>query len=340
MTDPMRAPEAAPKQPVSTRQAKAARNELERALSLHFQGDRSKAIQRLCKALELDPALANERLTANLAHELTGLPAHDALGSLINPDRSQELIEVSQRERRKTPPTLRQRFMTAMLVVAVMTLLGMCTWSSSSGLFDSYIRSFRMIGRQTQKSNLDGYDYYAIVPGGSPPTDGWPVVVALHGNGGQGGDMLFLADTFNKAGAILVAPTFDEYQPSSSGGPIEPMSRILTEVGRLHPLQARGAILFGHSQGGSFAYRFSVRHPEQVAGVVTAGAPEFDSIYPARYNMPYVFTWGELDWLQEYVLPSVYPIQNDGYNIHIAIVPGAGHEISSYAIEQVLHMIE
>lgn len=336
----MHDPEVKPHQSISTSQAKSARSELERALSLHFQGDRARAIARLSRALELDPALANERLTANLAHELTGLPAPEALLSLINPDRSRERIRVPRQERRRIPLPPKQRFMLGILAVAVMTFLVMCTLSWRSGLLGSYIQAVRVLGWQAQKSNLDGYDYFAIVPGGSPPAEGWPIVVALHGNGGRGEDMLFLADEVNRVGAILLAPTFDEYQPFSSGGPIEPMSRILTEVGSLHPLQARGAILLGFSQGGSFAYRFSVRHPEQVAGVVTAGAPEFDPIYPARSNMPYVFTWGELDWLQEYVLPSVYPMQNAGYNVRIVIVPGFGHEVSPYAIEQILHMLE
>ena len=133
--------------------------------------------------------------------------------------------------------------------------------------------------------------------------------------------------------------------PSSStsprvpgNGPLEPAANILVELGNQHPLQARGAILLGHSQGGSFAYRFSVYYPGLVAGVVTAGAPEFDAIYPTK-NIPYIFTWGELDGLQEFVLPMVYPIQNNGWNVRTAIVPDVGHELSRYAVDQTLNLL-
>jgi pimeloyl-ACP methyl ester carboxylesterase len=98
-------------------------------------------------------------------------------------------------------------------------------------------------------------------------------------------------------------------------------------------------VLLGHSQGGAFAYRFSVHYPDQVAGVVTAGAPEFDAVNPARRTMPYVFTWGERDWLQEYLLPTAFALRNSGFNVRIYIVPKAEHEMTQFAVEKALALL-
>jgi pimeloyl-ACP methyl ester carboxylesterase len=73
--------------------------------------------------------------------------------------------------------------------------------------------------------------------------------------------------------------------------------------------------------------------------VVATGAPELDAILPPR-NIPYVFIWGELDELQNYVLPSAYAIRDRGFNVRTAIVPGVGHQVSQYAVDQVLMLLK
>ena len=337
--DPLHRDGATPVRSVPARQAKAARMELEQALSFHFRGERASALKSIRKALALDPGLANERLTGNLAHELTDLPVQEALRSLTGEGTDRELIQTARRERKISPPSFRESFVTVSFLVALMVLVGMYFWAAQTGVIGAYLTSFRMLRRETQKQRLGGYDYYALVPAGLPPAGGWPVVVALHGMGGQGSHMLPMAQTFIDEGILFVAPTFGDYEPNPGKGPIEVMSRILNEVGENHPLQAHGAVLLGHSQGGTFAYRFSVYYPEQVAGVVTAGAPEFDPINPARYDMPYVFTWGEKDWLQEFMLPPAFALRNSGFNVRIYIVPAAEHEMTRFAIEKALALL-
>jgi len=319
----------------STGNARAARLELERALSLHFQGNRAGALKGLRKALELDPALAREPLTANLARELTGLAPAEALKNIADVKESQGMIASAQKEWQSTPQMRRQRFLLPVLAMLLLVLIGLFAWSVKDGSLQAFLAP----RPQIEKANLGGYEYYVSVPRGHLPKGGWPMVVAFHGYGGEGSHMLGLAGKVNKAGAIFVAPTLGTYEPNPGNGPLEPVSRILTEIDKQHPLQARGAVLFGHSQGGSFAYRFSVYHSGQVAGVVTAGAPEIDPLFPAR-NIPYILTWGELDELHRFVLPTVYPLQSRGHNIRTAIIPGVGHEVSQYAIDQVFMLLD
>ena len=315
------------KVPLSS-QKKAAQAEIERALSLHFQGNKTGALKSLRKALELDPDLSKDVLTSNLIRELTGAQSSDGLDRLVGPNAGKKSMETVRRESKRTPSMRRERNYLPLLAVISIVALGLLLWVGSGGM-----------SPQPEKASLGGYDYYLSIPTGRAPEGGYPLVVAFHGYGGDGSQMLSLAGTFNKAGAIFVAPSLGGYDPNPGDGPLRPVSRILSEVGKEYPLQSRGAILLGFSQGGSFAYRFSVYYPKQVAGVVTAGAPEFDSILPTR-NIPYVFTWGEFDDLQGFVMPSVSRIQNRGFNVTVVTVPGVGHTISQYAVDQVLLLLE
>lgn len=316
----------------SSRQSIASRAEVERALSFYFQGDNADALKALSKALQMDPALAKEMFVSNVAHELTGLPAAKALDSLLDGASSKAVINTAQKEWQRAPIIRRQRVLLGVFAFLSLVFFGLLVWSIQDGTLERVLQG---PSAPPQKYTLDGYEYYVSVPRGSAPEDGWPLVVAFHGYGGDAGQLLPLSTTFNEAGAIMVAPTFGTYEPNPGKGPIETASRILNDVGKQYPLDSRGAVLFGFSQGGTFAYRFSVYCSSQVAAAVVAGAPELDPVLPSR-NIPYVFTWGELDELQYYVLPSVYSIQNSRFNAQIAIVPGIGHQVSQYAIDQVL----
>ena len=320
----------------SSRQAKEARAEMERALSFHFQGNKGDALKTLRRALRLDPNLAKEKLASNLAHELTGLPAPEALASLIDGNSSQAIIHTAQREWRRAPVVRRQRSLFGVFAFLFLVFVGLFVLSIYDGTLQ---RALGLPSAPAQKYTLDGYEYYVSVPRGRAPAGGWPVVMAFHGYGGHAEQILGLAAPFNDAGAIMVVPTFGTYEPNPGNGPIAMASRILTEVGKQYPLQSRGAILFGFSQGGTFAYRFSVHYSPQVAAVVSMGAPELDGILPSR-NIPYVFMWGELDELQYYAMPSAQTIQSRGFNVRTAIIPGLGHAISQASIDPVLALLK
>jgi predicted esterase len=324
-----------------TEQEKSARIQLNYALSQHMQGNQSGALKALRQALTLDPNLAQEKVVINLAQHLTGLPAPEALKSLANAGESKNLIESARKQDHRTMPAKKQQLPSAaffVLILLVIFLIGLTIMGVTSGRVSmSQLTVLQYFGKRFDSG---GYEYYAIPPSGSPPADGWNVVVALHGYNGKGANMLSLAKNFTDAGAVFVSPTFGEYAPNPGDGPIEPMSRILNEVAAKYPVRSRGAVLLGLSQGGMFAYRFSVYHPEQVYGVVTAGSPGFDPIYPSNPAMPYVFSWGELDGLQNFVVPeNVQPLQVAGYNVAVYIIPGYGHEMTPFAIEQTLNMI-
>ena len=277
---------------------------------------------------------------SNLAKELTGLPAPEALALLTNEEASKTLMESAVRDERQAARNKPMSISVYVLVALLVVLAGMVGYGLVFGKFNSVTESVQAIQLLTHNHKSAGYDYYLFVPEGPAPEGGWPVVVALHGLGGQAEHMTWMAENFTDAGAIFIAPTYYRYDPYPGDGPIAPLSQLLKEIGTQYPVRSGGAVLLGLSQGGTFAFRFSLRHPEQVSGVVTAGAPEYDQVFSHPSAIPYVFTWGELDGLQDFVIPQhVKPLQKAGYNIQTYIIRGYGHEVSPFAIEQALNMI-
>jgi predicted esterase len=326
-----------------TEREKSARTELGRASSLLVQGNKAGALKSLRQALLLDPNLAQERLAINLAKELTGLPISEMMKRLTNADASKAMINSARVEDRQVYQSQAKPTSIAAyaLVLLLLVLAGMIAFGLITGRFASSMTKVTMLQQASQKFTAGGYEYYMIVPSGPAPSGGWPVVVAFHGMGGNADNMIGMAETFTKAGAIFVAPTFGEYAPNPGEGPIEPMNQILAEVKAKNPVRTKGTVLLGLSQGGAFAFRFSLRHPEQVRGVVTAGAPEFDQGVPPPASVTYIFSWGANDGLQDFVIPqNVQPLQKAGYNIKTVIVPGYGHEITPFSIDQTVKMIK
>jgi predicted esterase len=318
---------------VSPAEKQAAANKLQRAFSLHTAGQTPKALKLFLRALELNPELVEDQFAENLVKELTGLSPEQAIQSLQNPE-TRTALEDSLQSRSSQPRRQVRPLSVVLLVLALAALAFVSYRFIQLGYVDRYRALIaRQLGNINQQ-RVGGYGYHLLKPLGNPPPEGWPVVVALHGFGGQGSDMLSIASQFTSQGIVYIAPSFGEYQPYPGNGPIDPLRLILEDAAAQVPLNQNKVVLLGFSQGGTFAYRFSLYHPEWVSGVVTAGAPDFDSGAPVRGNIRYVFTWGELDGLADLVLPkSVYPLINQGYNVQYQIIPGAGHEVTPYAID-------
>ena len=325
------------KQPSQGQKATAQWN-VDRALSLHLKGKKAEAIKALGKALQIQPDLAHNPMVINLAKEITGFKAHEAIQSLQQKEQTQEITKITSgtEPKTKTPSSILPRIF---LGLATLVLTVLVIWFVRSGLLDRYSTFFQNSLLARHKYTVNGTEYYLLSPDGEPPADGWPAVVVLHGYGGNGKDLLPIAETFTSQGVLFISPTFGGYEPYPGNGPIQPMNDILSEVRSHYLLNSRGVVLYGFSQGGTFAYRYSVFEPEQVAGVVTAGAPDLEGGFPARTTMPYIFTWGEADALQEFVLPIANQIKSQGYNVETVIVADAGHEVTQYSLDRTLQMI-
>ena len=323
----------------SPEEREAARTLFERALSLHLNDNTEKAIVTFSKALRRNPNLCSEDdVAANLAKELTGLPVQSAVQALLDEERRDAFISEVQTEGKsraiKLPITL------ILLMIAFLTLFGVSFYFIRTGALNRYQTWFTVNYAGRHRKNVGGLVYYLVPPRGRKPARGWPLVVGLHGYEGEGQDMLSIANQFTNQGIVYIAPTFGKYAPNPGTGPLDPMVRILEDVDTQYPVDRDRVVLLGYSQGGTFAYSFSIFHPEWVSGVVTAGAPELVDREPPTNDTPYVFTWGAKDGLQDFVIPgSVDPLINRGFNVTYHIVEGAGHEVTPFAVEQVLQLI-
>jgi predicted esterase len=324
---------------VSPAEIKKAEEKVQRAFSLHISGQRQKALRLFSQALEINPLLEYDKYAGNVASEITGLKTDQAFKTFKDQDGTKDLLETIEGEPQKKSRKIRP--LSIVLLIFSLAILGfVSTRFISSGTLDRYrVLIARQLGGLNEHQ-AGGKSYHLIKPSGNPPTEGWPVVVAFHGYGGQGVDMLSIASLFTREGIAYLAPSFGGYEPYPGIGPIEPMVQILEHASNQIPIDQERVILLGFSQGGTFAYRFSVYHPEWVSGVVTAGAPDYDGIYPASKTLPYIFTWGALDGLQELVIPAaVNPLISQGYNVRYEVIPEAGHEVTPYAIDAAIGLV-
>ncbi len=327
--------------PVSKRQAERAKSYYNRALDLHMAGDTAKAATELGRALAINPFLATDTPTMNLAAKMTGLPPGEAIQALMDRQQRAKVVETQAKAAPRKPAIPTHPYRWVALIVALIALAVAVYHFFSSGSFDRYRLAYQIRQWQDSVRHLGvapNTEYYLIAPRGEPPAGGWPVVVALHGYGGRGADMLPLADTFVSQGVLFVAPSFGEYYPSWGSGPVDALAAILDEVRTLYPVHPRGAVLFGFSRGGMFAHAYAYHYPHDVAGVSAAAAPEFAEPAPGYY-IPYVITYGANDGLQNYTMPAIDNLRALGFDVTFEIVPDAGHEITPRSIELTLALV-
>lgn len=122
--------------------------------------------------------------------------------------------------------------------------------------------------------------------------DDWPVLVGLHGGGGDGEGFLRVRDMFDAPDFIFAAPRAP-YPFSDDGklaydwslwpsGDLDTMERaaaaseewIAACVRTLHEQYPKSPIyLLGFSQGATMTYRAGIKHPEHLAGLIILSGP-------------------------------------------------------------------
>ena len=94
----------------------SAETKIQRALSLHMNGNTLKALKSFAKGLDLDPNIANETFTRSVASELTGLDPDEAIAKLMDSEERKVLLnppkepdkESTQTRETKTSPAASQ----------------------------------------------------------------------------------------------------------------------------------------------------------------------------------------------------------------------------------------
>ena len=125
-----------------------------------------------------------------------------------------------------------------------------------------------------------GQVYYLYVPrsAGKKP----PLMVSVHGGARNARQHALLLSTMaERYGVVLLAPLFSnkqfpDYQRLGRSGCAQrsdlALDRVIAEVGDLTGADVGRFFLFGYAEGGQFAHRYAMVHPERVAGAVIGAA--------------------------------------------------------------------
>lgn len=313
---------------VSPDAARRAKQAFSQALDAHIAGDQSRAQKELSYALSINPYLAEDEMFINLA------------GQVMNatPTPSKQ----PQSSARKTVSRM-------LLVIALLVLVILIIWFVESGLLARYKLAYQAWRLKEDVHYLaNGQEYYLLIPNGDPPPDGWAVVVAMHGYGGDGLSALN-ADFFtiaNEERAIIILPTFADYDDDdntisqSNIGLQNNLSAILDTVAREYPVNSRGAVLYGFSRGGMFATEYFSNHSNRVYAIVAEAAPQVIVPPGGAYIRPCVFLYGENDGLQNYTYSNIQQWKTLGFPVIYEIVPGAGHQVTPRGMAWVRAMVQ
>lgn len=167
--------------------------------------------------------------------------------------------------------------------------------------------------------------------------DSPPLILALHGTGMRGSDMLkALKETANELNMILIAP--DALRPTQDGGfswtyrdEAEWMvSHMIRTAIRQHNVNPNEIYLIGFSQGANIALTMGQTHPELFAGVVPiCGHYEPQIAEANQHQSPtpfYLMTGARDPWKKTYA-SAKRDFNKSNTPVTVRVIPAIGHQI-------------
>lgn len=278
----------------------------QKASEYQQNGDSVEALKVLGTALDLNPQLARQGRVIELAARITNLPAANVLERLLDAGQRDAFILDFEKQLQKPPPTGSRfdarigRILAGLVVIVIIALM-------AGSQFAPPPPNQLKIGRgqseiHTLKENPD-QSYYVVTPYGIQPDGGWPTLVAVHGVGQTGADMVnLLSESTSANGILLVAPTFTDIQSFDSetdfnqmrdtvAQMLEEMPRIESRLGLVYAGYAEGARLVSWLARGGLDYAngdFNLKLPLGIAFINSTeelfDAPDRNAV------LPYVIT--------------------------------------------------
>ncbi|NET30558.1 MAG: hypothetical protein F6K19_00955 [Cyanothece sp. SIO1E1] len=193
------------------------------------------------------------------------------------------------------------------------------------------------IATENQAAISPAVGYHLLVPEGEPPTTGWPVIVAVHGLGGNGQDACDVwATPAKQHNYLLVCPSFVEEYWQLAQGEAEALDAILTEVETTHPLN-QIIYLTGISAGGRFTHVYTFQYPEKVRAAAIVADASKQSYDAGALDVPLFIAMGAKDtqWARR-LQPLVADLKKQGFQVTSYLSPDAGHEWSPDIVQKTL----
>ncbi|MEM7352458.1 MAG: PHB depolymerase family esterase [Acidobacteriota bacterium] len=170
---------------------------------------------------------------------------------------------------------------------------------------------------------------------GAEPVEPMPLVVMLHGSGGQAGRLADLwRESAAKIGAVLVTP--EGFEPRGKGfrwsEPERTTRRVLHAIdyaAERFPIDRQRVIVGGFSQGASMALFSSVLQAGTFAGVIAIGACSEEGFGlgqgPASRPLPIYIGIGSEDRAHPHCRPMAKRYRDAGFDVKLRVYQGYGH---------------
>ncbi len=295
-----------------------AQSQCQNALKYYQSGNRSGAIKALGLALELDRSLRSDDRVRRFAAHLVGLSPDEAIAAITDLKSREALIIQTGKRRPTKSVTLQSQPLLILgsatlflIVIGVIALilsgqvkLNALNPSSSQGAVELH-----------HLATNPGQTYFMAEPVGVISDEGWPVLIAVHGKGQTGQDMVnLLGEVTRNNGIMLIAPTFTSIDTATINtnflkDATNVVASIIEEVkadGMTNPKHYThylGQVFLGYAEGGSVVtyvaqqgldYSDAGYTRQGPLGVVLVNprAPLFDA---ASYWLPpaYLLLYGE-----------------------------------------------
>lgn len=308
------------------------------ALRLYQDKNLSKVAAPLAQALYLDPSLADDPAVRLVARAITGMDADSAVRALVDTARFGQQPRFNNGRRRWMPR--RHKRTPVQLILLLIVFVAALVLFLGSGSFE-YYRLAIQSGQWRDSLHTGGaVEYYALIPDGTAPANGWPVLVALHSYGASADALLpFLADAAREAGILLVAPNFGEFPYPYSEFTTPAINAMLNEVLSQHPTDPRGVVMFGFVSGGEVAMLYA-REYFGVAGVVTVSALQLHSPPEGDTSIRYMLIYNQGDEVLEYNEWIVETFRDGGNDVGLVVIPGYSDTLETEAVERTIAFVK
>jgi hypothetical protein len=351
-------PAAKPAQPFVD--DKAAVEAFKRARDLHRKNDWIGAAKALGQALGIDPALRDDSSMAALAAKITGKNPDEAIETLADFDAREVFIrQRGQRARRGGVPTFALVIGAAVLVLIV-SIIGAVLISRDVLSQLDVGRLVMTGGASTFERTVDrdpSITYHLVVPPGELPESGWPTLVAVHGDGQTGADMVNLFGDAARANQVmLIAPTFPDLSQASYTDARRILLLTLDDI-EVRMFEAPnvlahilGEVYFGQAEGARFVsgtmqqgLGFSDVGFAMNAPLGVALAPDDTNLFePSDWalGIPYLITAGADAPQADSVTRYADYLTGRGFSVDLQVVPGDGQTITPEQVNATMQFVQ
>jgi poly(3-hydroxybutyrate) depolymerase len=184
-------------------------------------------------------------------------------------------------------------------------------------------------------------EYFLYVPPGISADHPVPLLVTLHGSGGNGSTFPTVWKDFaDKEGIVVVGPNAIEsarWDPTEDGPRF--MHDVVEEVRAKYPIDGKRIYLFGHSAGAVYGLQLAALESEYfAAAVLSAGAiePAYFKIFDyADRKIPMGIVIGTKDPLfpLSLVHPVIEALKSRGFPVAVDEIPGHDHNYRKRSAE-------